>query len=98
MSIVSRQFDKKEAGTVFRHAVSGKLLCRLDAKLTRDDWMLLHGLLSLVYRAGMSTGSEQRAAEIREAWGIRRRTNRKKYEDIAFFQMVSPGYIMDYTV
>lgn len=35
MSIVSRQYDKKEEGTVFRHAVSGKLLCRLDAKLTR---------------------------------------------------------------
>ena len=78
MSIVSRQFDKKEAGTVFRHAVSGKLLCRLDARLTRDDWMLLHGLLSLVYHAGISTGSEQRAA--------------------AFFQMVSPGWIMDYKV
>ena len=55
---------------MFRHAVSGKLLCRLDAKLTRDDWMLLHGLLSLVYRAGMSTGSEQRAAEIKGRSGV----------------------------
>lgn len=44
MSIVSRQYDQKEEGTVFRHAVSGKLLCRIDAKLTRDDWMPLHGL------------------------------------------------------
>lgn len=54
MSIVSRKFNKKETGTVFRHAVSGKLLCRLDARLTRDDWMPVHDLLSLVYNAGTS--------------------------------------------
>ncbi|PLL60812.1 Uncharacterised protein [Klebsiella oxytoca] len=63
---------------MFRHAVSGKLLCRLDAKLMRDDWMLLHGLLSLVYRAGMSTGSEQRAAEIRDALGYTAENEQKK--------------------
>ncbi|HDG9776702.1 Uncharacterised protein [Raoultella planticola] len=78
MSIVSRQYDKKEEGTVFRHAVSGKLLCRIDAKLTRDDWMLLHGLLSLVFHAGISTGSEQRAAEIREALGYPAENEQKK--------------------
>lgn len=78
MSIVSRQFNKKETGTVFRHAVSGKRLCRLDARLTRDDWMLLHGLLSLVYQACISTGSEQRAAEIREALGYPAENEQKK--------------------
>lgn len=40
--------------------------------------MLLHGLLSLVYRAGMSTGSEQRAAEIRDALGYTAENEQKK--------------------
>ncbi|EFU8472377.1 hypothetical protein IC373_004188 [Salmonella enterica] len=70
MSIISRRFDKKETGTVFRHAESGKILYRLDARLERDDWEILQAIISLVYNAGVTAGSEQRAAEIREALGI----------------------------
>lgn len=70
MSIISRRFDKKETGTVFRHAESGKILYRLDARLERDDWEMLQALIGLVYNAGVTAGSEQRAAEIREALAI----------------------------
>ena len=70
MSIISRRFDKKEKGTVFRHAESGKIMYRLDARLERDDWEIVQAIISLVYNAGVAAGSEQRAAEIREALGI----------------------------
>ncbi|WP_072250595.1 hypothetical protein [Enterobacter genomosp. O] len=70
MSIISRRFDKKETGIVFRHAESGKILYRLDARLERDDWEMLQAMISLVYNAGVTAGSEQRAAAIREALGI----------------------------
>lgn len=70
MSIISRRFDKKETGTVFRHAESGKILYRLDARLERDDWKMLQAMITLVYNAGVAAGSKQRAAEIREALGI----------------------------
>lgn len=66
MSIISRRFDKKETGTVFRHAESGKILYRLE----RDDWEIVQAIISLVYNAGVAAGSKQRAAEIREALGI----------------------------
>ena len=59
MSIISRTFDKKETGTVFRHA-----------RLGRDDWEQLQDMISLVYNAGVTAGSEKRAAEIREALGL----------------------------
>ncbi|HAV1790480.1 TPA: hypothetical protein JG904_004571 [Enterobacter hormaechei subsp. xiangfangensis] len=55
---------------MFRHAQSGKILYRLDARLERDDWEMLQAMISLVYNAGVTAGSEQRAAEIREALGI----------------------------
>ncbi|EHF8235057.1 hypothetical protein [Enterobacter roggenkampii] len=55
---------------MFRHAESGKILYRLDARLERDDWEMLQAMISLVYNAGVTAGSEQRAAEIREALGI----------------------------
>ncbi|MDP5163437.1 hypothetical protein [Enterobacter ludwigii] len=70
MSIISRRFDKKETGTVFRHAESGKILYRLDARLERDDWEMVQAMISLVYNAGVVAGSEQRAAEIRKSLGI----------------------------
>lgn len=85
MSIVIRQFNKKETGTVFRHAVSGKLSCRIEPKVTQDDWMLLHGLLSLVYHAGINTGSEQRAAEIREVLGVSGRGRTEKIWEYSLF-------------
>jgi len=69
LSIISRRFAKKETGTVFRHAESGKILYRLDARLERHDWETLQSMISLVYNAGVAAGSEQRAAEIREALG-----------------------------
>ena len=69
MSIISRRFDKKETGTVFRHAQSGKILYRLNARLELYDWEMLQAMISLVYNAGVTAGSEQRAAEIREALG-----------------------------
>ena len=69
MSIISRRFDKKETGTVFRHAQSGKILYRLNARLERYDWKMLQAMISL-YNAGVAAGSEHRAAEIREALGI----------------------------
>ncbi|WP_181012665.1 hypothetical protein [Enterobacter sp. ABFQC] len=70
MSIISRKFDKKETGTVFRHAENGKILYRLNARLESDDWEMLQAMISLVYNAGVTAGSERRAAEIREALGI----------------------------
>jgi hypothetical protein len=70
LSIISRRFDKKETGTVFRHAESGKILYRLDARLERDDGEMLQAMITLVYNAGVAVGSKQRAAEIREALGI----------------------------
>lgn len=70
MSIISRRFDKKETGTVFRHAESGKILYRLDARLERDDWEMVQAMISLVYNAGVTAGSEQRAADIRKSLGI----------------------------
>lgn len=70
MSIISRRFDKKETGTVFRHAQSGKILYRLNARLELYDWEMLQAMISLVYNTGVTAGSEQRAAEIREALGF----------------------------
>ncbi|BBQ86634.1 MULTISPECIES: hypothetical protein [unclassified Klebsiella] len=76
MSIISRKFDKKETGTVFRHAENGKILCRLDARLDSDDWEALLSLINLNYNAGVNAGSEQRAAEIREALGLQGGNNK----------------------
>ncbi|MFO4092799.1 hypothetical protein [Enterobacter asburiae] len=50
MSIISRRFDKKETGTVFRHAQSGKILYRLNARLELYDWKMLQAMISLVYK------------------------------------------------
>lgn len=40
-------------------------------RLERDDWEMLQAMVTLVYNAGVAAGSKQRAAEIREALGIR---------------------------
>nr|MXV05426.1 hypothetical protein [Enterobacter sp. ABFQC] len=55
---------------MFRHAENGKILYRLNARLESDDWEMLQAMISLVYNAGVTAGSERRAAEIREALGI----------------------------
>ncbi|WP_447746443.1 hypothetical protein [Enterobacter asburiae] len=48
MSIISLRFDKKETGTVFRHAQSGKILYRLNARLELYDWEMLQAMISLL--------------------------------------------------
>ncbi|ELY7546262.1 hypothetical protein ACT0XK_004380 [Cronobacter sakazakii] len=55
---------------MFRHAESGKILYRLDARQERDDCEMLQAMISFVYNADVVTGSEQRTAEIRAALGI----------------------------
>ncbi|AZV03725.1 hypothetical protein ELK40_00195 (plasmid) [Enterobacter sp. N18-03635] len=55
---------------MFRHAQSGKILYRLNARLELYDWEMLQAMISFVYNAGVTAGSEQRAAEIRETLGI----------------------------
>jgi hypothetical protein len=70
LNIVSRKFDKKETGTVFRHTGNGKIITRLDARLSAEDWEQLQVLISMVYRQGMIDGSEERATEIRAALGL----------------------------
>ncbi|ELN2577942.1 hypothetical protein RY966_003691 [Enterobacter kobei] len=55
---------------MFRHAQSGKILYRLNVRLELYDWEMLQAMISLVYNAGVTAGSEQRAAEIREALGF----------------------------
>lgn len=70
MNIVSSKRNKNDCGTTFYHEVSGKPLCQLDAKLTRDDWEQIQALIGMVYRTGVTDGSVQRATEIRQALGI----------------------------
>ena len=67
MSIIQRKQVKKEDGTSFYHAESGKLLSRLDATLSPYDWEQLQVLFTLVYNKGREVGSEERAAEICQA-------------------------------
>ncbi len=70
MSIIQKKQIKKEDGTAFYHAESGKLLSRLDATLSPYDWEQLQVLFSLLYNSGREAGSEERAAEIRQALGV----------------------------
>ncbi|QLA70489.1 hypothetical protein HWQ17_23040 (plasmid) [Enterobacter pasteurii] len=76
MSIISRRFDKKETGTVFRHAESGKILYRLNARLDLYDWEMLQAMISLVYNAGVTAGSEQLRYVRR--WGFQELNNTEK--------------------
>lgn len=70
MSIISRRFDKKETGTVFRHAESGKILYRLDARLERDDWEIVQAIISLVYNAGVAAGANSEPLKFVRRWGF----------------------------
>jgi len=70
VSIVSRRCIRGEAETTFRHAATGKVLCRLDVKLSRVDFEQLQVLFGIVYRKGMEAGSKERAASIRVALGL----------------------------
>lgn len=70
VSIIGKKYNKKEECTRFYHADSGKLLARLDAKLSQYDWDQLQVLFSFIYSKGEEAGSEQRASEIRIALGL----------------------------
>jgi hypothetical protein len=49
---------------------NGKPAVSLSVKLYRNDFDLIVDLINRAYHAGETAGSEQRAAEIREALGI----------------------------
>ena len=70
MSIVSRRYIRGETETTFRHAATGKVLCRLDVKLSRVDFEQLQVMMAMIYRKGMEAGSEQRATDIRVSLGL----------------------------
>lgn len=63
---------------MFRHAESGKIMYRLDARLERDDWEIVQAIISLVYNAGVAAGSKQRAAEIVRLWGFQELNDAEK--------------------
>lgn len=52
---------------MFRHAESGKILYLPDERPERDVREMSKAMISLVCKAGVAAGSEQRAAEIRVA-------------------------------
>lgn len=70
MSIIQRKRDRKKDGTRFYHAQNGNLLCRLDATLSQFDWEQLQVLFGFIYHSGETSGSRERAAEIRHALGL----------------------------
>lgn len=70
MSIIQRKRDRKKDGARFYHAETGNLLCRLDATLNGYDWEQLQVLFAFIYNQGKAAGSEERAAEIRQALGL----------------------------
>lgn len=70
MSIFDRTYNRKETETSFILKSSGKTVCRLEAKLGKDDWEQLHALFAKEYQAGLCDGSEAKAAEIRTALGL----------------------------
>nr|WP_241390604.1 MULTISPECIES: hypothetical protein [Yersiniaceae]ULG17053.1 hypothetical protein 1772p2_00067 [Serratia proteamaculans]ULG20096.1 hypothetical protein 49p3_00002 [Yersinia frederiksenii] len=70
MSIIKRVYDRKDSTTAFYHSDTGKALCRLGVKLSRDDHEQLFSLFDFIFRQGEHAGSEQRALEIRIALGL----------------------------
>ncbi|MDO3920410.1 hypothetical protein [Salmonella enterica] len=70
MSIVDKKYGANKEGTVFLHGRTGKVLCAIDAKLSRTDWEQIHTLFNFIYNQGVTAGSTDRAAEIRRALGI----------------------------
>lgn len=70
MAVFSRQYNHRETETSFVLESSGKAVCRLEARLSRDDWEQLHALFDTAYQAGFRDGSEARAGEIRAALGL----------------------------
>ena len=67
MSIISRKMDRKEPGTVFRHAIRGNILCRLDVRLEKDDWEQLpekNRLVKSAFLLSVSVGSSDRCEKL----------------------------------
>ncbi|ORJ47480.1 hypothetical protein B2M27_25710, partial [Kluyvera intermedia] len=70
MALINRKYNPKAVDTAFILESSGKLVCRLDTKLPRDDWESLQALFGFIYNQAFEAGSEQRAQEIRKSLGI----------------------------
>ncbi|MBP0999899.1 hypothetical protein [Serratia fonticola] len=69
MSYISGKYLAMQKQTTFKLA-NGKPAASLSVKLYRDDFDLIIDLINRAYHAGEVAGSEQRAAEIREALGL----------------------------
>jgi len=71
MPVISRKYVKGDETTVFRLESNNNIAARLfSAKLDRDDWEIIQGLLGFVYNQGLEAGSKSRATEIRRALGL----------------------------
>jgi len=70
MSIISRKRKRETGRTSFVSVTTGKTVGWVDVVLSNDDWLQVHALLDIAYNAGLKSGSEDRAKEIRMALGI----------------------------
>lgn len=70
MSIFIREYDRKEGETTFSLSSNGRLVGRLEAKLSRDDWEQIHSLFDKAFQSGFADGCASKASEIRNALGI----------------------------
>lgn len=75
MGIICRKYKRKEPDTAFCLDGTRRVICRLDAKLSPDDWEAIHSLFNFIYRQGEEAGDAKRAAIIREALGFEEGTN-----------------------
>lgn len=69
MAYISGKYLAMQKQTTFKFE-NGKPAANLSVKLYRDDFDLIIDLINRAYHAGETAGSEQRAAEIREALGL----------------------------
>lgn len=69
MAFISSKYAAMNKQTTFK-LENGKPAANLSVKLFRDDFDLVVDLINRAYDAGKTEGSEQRAAEIREALGL----------------------------
>lgn len=69
MGYLLNKFYALKGATAFKRA-NGVAVASLSVKLCRDDFDMIVAMVEGAYTAGMTMGSEQRAAEIREALGI----------------------------
>ena len=69
MGFLLNKYYATKGATVFKRT-NGVAVASLSMKLFRDDWNMIVAMVEGAYSAGVTAGSEQRAAEIREALGI----------------------------